>query len=129
MKHLLIIEDNKYIRENLEEILELEGYQVTSASNGEIGIEKALKVKPDCILCDISMPVKTGYEVFETLKPFLQSNSIPFVFLTASAQQKEIARGKIAGVDGYLTKPFQMKELLKVIEGLLKKNKFMDSTN
>jgi CheY-like chemotaxis protein len=121
MKHLLIIEDNEHIRENLQEILELEAYHVTSASNGKSGIEKALQVKPDCILCDISMPIKTGYEVFKTLKPFLQSNDIPFILLTASAQQNEIAEGKMIGVDDYITKPFQTEKLLKTIEELLNK--------
>mgnify|MGYP006103219619 CR=1 FL=1 len=121
MKHLLIIEDNEHIRENLREILELEAYHVTSASNGKSGIEKALQVKPDCILCDISMPIKTGYEVFKTLKPFLQSNNIPFILLTASAQKNEIAEGKMIGVDDYITKPFQTEKLLKTIEKLLNK--------
>lgn len=121
MKHLLIIEDNEHIRENLREILELEAYHVTSTSNGKSGIEKALQVKPDCILCDISMPIKTGYEVFKTLKPFLQSNNIPFILLTASAQKNEIAEGKMIGVDDYITKPFQTEKLLKTIEELLNK--------
>ena len=121
MKHLLIIEDNEHIRENLREILELEAYHVTSASNGKSGIEKALQVKPDCILCDISMPIKTGYVVFKTLKPFLQSNNIPFILLTASAQKNEIAEGKMIGVDDYITKPFQTEKLLKTIEKLLNK--------
>jgi len=119
MNTILIIEDNLDIRENLEELLELEGFKVASASNGKIGLDKALLLKPDLILCDISMPVKNGYEVFKALQlpPF--SHKIPFVFLTASAQQKEIAIGKSIGADAYITKPFDMPELLITINKIL----------
>lgn len=120
MHKILVIEDNDDIRENLEELLELANYQVSIAENGAIGIEKATNEQFDLIICDISMPAKDGYEVFETLNPILKAEQIPFMFLTASAQERDIAKGKVSGADAYLTKPFQVDHLLDTIENLLK---------
>jgi len=106
MDKVLIIEDNLDIRDNLEEILELADYDVFTAENGALGIDIAKTEQPNLILCDISMPIKNGYEVYETLKPFIKENTIGFIFLTASAQQKDIAKGKVSGADAYITKPF-----------------------
>lgn len=119
MKKILVIEDNEDIRENLEEILELNNFEVNVAENGAVGIDKAKAWMPDLIICDISMPIKDGYEVFETLDPFLKENDIRFVFLTASAQQRDIAKGRASGADAYRTKPFQVDELLQLINSLL----------
>ena len=123
MPTILVIEDNPDIRENLEEILELSDYNVRTAENGAIGIEMALAELPDFIICDISMPEKDGYEVFQTLSPHCVQNGIPFIFLTASAQQRDIAKGKVSGADAYMTKPFQVDELLQVIANLLDSKK------
>ena len=120
MRNILVIEDNLGIRENIEELLDLEGYNVTSAINGLLGIEKAKAVQPDFIICDIGLPIKNGYEVFETLSPYLQQNKIPFIFLTANAQERDIAKGKTSEAAAYITKPFQADYLLKVISDLLK---------
>ncbi|MDB4286279.1 response regulator [bacterium] len=116
---ILIIEDNDDIRENLSEILELSGYKAISAENGGLGIEKAFEEKPDCIICDIAMPVKNGYEVFARLKSFCKDNAIPFIFLSASAQERDLIKGKAAGVDAYITKPFDDEKLLQQIVDLL----------
>ena len=120
-KTILVIEDNDDIRENIKELLELSGFEILSAPNGADGIDIAMKSHPKFIICDIAMPVKNGYEVLETLKPHLNKHNTPFIFLTASAQEREIAAGKTAGVDAYLTKPFQEEELLEIIDDLLKK--------
>ena len=120
MKRILIIEDNNDIRSNLEELLELENYQVISAKNGLIGLEKVLSESPDFIMCDISMPEKNGYEVFAILKSSPYHSKIPFIFLTASAQEKDIAKGKKLGVDAYITKPFHTDELLMTIKTLIR---------
>jgi len=119
MFKILIIEDNPDIRDNLEELLELANYDVSTAENGAIGIDMALAEQPDLIISDIAMPVKDGYEVFETLAPSLKEKNIGFIFLTASAQQKDIVKGKVSGADEYMTKPFQTEELLKNIHKIL----------
>ena len=123
MKKILIIEDDIDIRENLEEMLELSGYQVITASNGKSGIFKAFIETPDFIICDICMPEKDGYEVYETLKEMLNNHKIPFIFLTASTQKDEIAKGKKMGVDSYLTKPFKTEDLLETIDLFLENKK------
>lgn len=119
MKKILVIEDNAEIRENLEEILELSDYKVITAINGALGIDLALQEQPQLILCDIAMPKKNGYEVLETLKDYLSNHNIPFVFLTASAEERDIAQGKAAGASAYFTKPFDMEKLLSTIGHLL----------
>jgi len=68
MKKVLFIEDNDDIRNNTAEILELANYNVLTAENGKMGVEKALHEKPDLIVCDIMMPVLDGYGVFHTLQ-------------------------------------------------------------
>ena len=116
MKTILIIEDNTDIRENLEEILEFDNYKVITAPNGKIGLEKAHLENPDLILCDIAMPEKNGYEVFAASQSPSFPHKIPFIFLTASAQERDIAMGKTFGADAYMTKPFQIDELLSTIK-------------
>lgn len=115
MKKILVIEDNKDIRENLEELLSLSNYKVNTAADGAKGIEYALAAHYDLILCDVAMPVKNGYEVLEVLKSHATKHEIPFIFLTASAQEEDIAMGKASKADAYMTKPFEMEELLATI--------------
>ncbi len=121
MSTILVIEDNADILENLEELLILSDYEVLTASNGCAGIDLAQKEIPDLILCDITMPKKNGYEVLEALKSQISQHSIPFIFLTANAQEKDIAMGKSSKADYYITKPFKVSELLKVIRLFLNK--------
>lgn len=119
MQKILIIEDNLNIRENLEEYLMLYDYKVFTAPNGLEGIESVRKHKPDFIICDISMPIKNGYEVFQEIQPYLKDNNVPFIFLTASAQEKDLAEGKASGADAYVVKPYNSEDLLKLIARLL----------
>lgn len=120
MYKILIIEDNTDIRENLEELLELCDYEVVTAENGAIGVEKFHTENPQLIICDVSMPVKNGYEVFAELRPSLATYKVPFIFLTASAQERDIAKGKVSGADVYMTKPYESDKLLEVISRFLK---------
>ncbi|MEP2279171.1 response regulator, partial [Maribacter sp.] len=90
MKRILLIEDDKALRENTEELLELSGYNVTTAPNGKIGIETAIENLPDIIVCDIMMPVVDGYGVLENLSNNEKTKQIPFIFLSAKTEHKEI---------------------------------------
>ncbi|MCW5907496.1 MAG: response regulator [Chitinophagales bacterium] len=121
MKHILLIEDNKYIRENTVELLELEGYKVVTANNGLEGLTLAKQTIPALILCDIHMPEMNGYTVIKMLKAETATAAIPFVFITASAEKSEVEVGLKLGADDYLRKPFEEEELLAVIARLLNK--------
>lgn len=121
MKKILLIEDNDDIRENTAEILELSNYHVITAANGKLGVEAALKEKPDLIICDIMMPVLDGYGVLHALHKNPDMQHIPFIFLSAKTERSDIRRGMSLGADDYITKPFEGTELLEAVESRLKK--------
>ncbi len=125
MKKILLIEDNKDVRENTMEILELAGYEVSTAENGKIGVELALKEIPDLIICDIMMPVLDGYGALHLLNKNESTSAIPFIFLTAKAERTDMRKGMEMGADDYITKPFDDVELLNAVEGRLKKAELM----
>lgn len=122
MKKILVIEDNEEVRENLEEILELYGYQVDAAEDGKVGVEKALTNPPDLILCDVMMPHLDGFGVLNILSKKSLTSNIPFIFLTAKTEKADFRRGMNLGADDYVTKPFYKDELLDVIETRLEKS-------
>ena len=115
MKTVLLIEDNDDIRENTSELLELEGYHVLPATNGHTGLKFAREHRPDIVLCDIMMPVADGYEVFKQLKAEQATSAIPFIFLTANAENKDMETGMRLGANGYIRKPFSAEELLETL--------------
>jgi CRP-like cAMP-binding protein/CheY-like chemotaxis protein len=121
MNKILLIEDNLEVRENTAEILELANYQVTTAENGKVGVEKALESTPDLIICDIMMPVLDGYGVLHLLNKNPILKNIPFIFLTAKAERSDFRKGMEMGADDYITKPFTDIELLNSIERRLRK--------
>ncbi len=123
MKRVLIIEDDNVLRENMAELLEFENYNVSTATNGIIGIEKAKKELPDLIICDIMMPGLDGYAVLEAISLVPAITHIPFIFLSAKSEHTEIRKGMDLGADDYLTKPFEEDELLGAIESRLSKNR------
>ncbi|TDS13659.1 CRP-like cAMP-binding protein [Maribacter caenipelagi] len=121
MKRILLIEDDKALRENTEELLELADYDVITASNGKIGIEAAIEKIPDLIICDIMMPEVDGYGVLENLSNNEKTKQIPFIFLSAKTEHKEIRKGMDLGADDYLTKPFEEEDLMSAVESRLAK--------
>lgn len=125
MKKILLIEDNKDVRENTAEILTLAQYNVLTANNGKEGVEMAQKEKPDLIICDIMMPVLDGHGTLHLLSKNEETSSIPFIFLTAKAERSDFRKGMEMGADDYLTKPFDDVELLNAIESRLKKNEIL----
>lgn len=115
MKTILVIEDERFIRESICDVLELEGYQTLAAANGLVGIELAQTRRPDLILCDVTMPEMDGYEVLSILQKNEATNAIPFVFLTAKTTRADLRRGMNLGADDYLVKPCTAAELLNAI--------------
>ena len=122
MKHILLIEDNIEMSENTAEILELSNYKVSTAFNGKEGVQKAITLTPDLILCDIMMPEMDGFGVAFALKRNEETKQIPLIFLTAKADKTDLRKGMELGADDYLTKPFTSLELLNAIETRLLKS-------
>lgn len=122
MKTILLIEDDVVLRENTAEMLELSGYAAIVAPNGKVGIEMARLKQPDIIICDIMMPEVDGYGVLAALSSDSETHQIPFIFLSAKTEHKEVRKGMDLGADDYLTKPFEEEELLSAIESRLAKS-------
>lgn len=121
MKQILIIEDDVNIRETLCDILELKGYDVIAADDGQAGILKAAQYKPDLIICDIMMPKLNGYQVLDVIKNNRWLMQKPFIFLSAKSSKEEVFEGLLKGANEYITKPFSNQVLFTAIETLLSK--------
>ncbi|RRB06913.1 hybrid sensor histidine kinase/response regulator [Larkinella rosea] len=118
---ILVIEDEAQIRENIAEWLCLNGFTVETASDGKQGITQAVLARPDLIVCDIMMPNMDGYQVLQTLRANRSLASIPFLFLTAKTDMKDLRQGMALGADDYLTKPFTGESLLQAINSRLER--------
>lgn len=127
MKSILVIDDNRDIRENTAEILDLAGYKTFTAENGKKGVDAAIKERPDLIICDIMMPELDGYGVLHLLKKNADTLEIPFIFLTAKTERSDFRKGMEMGADDYITKPFEDIELLNAIEVRLKKAEVLNN--
>jgi DNA-binding response OmpR family regulator len=118
---ILVIEDEKNIRENLQELLEAKNYLVRVAANGKQGILEAIDYRPHLIVCDVMMPKMDGYKVLEYIRKTAIVQNTPFIFLTARVDKNDIRQGMDLGADDYITKPFSSKELVRAIETRLKR--------
>ncbi|MEL6918189.1 MAG: response regulator, partial [Bacteroidota bacterium] len=127
MKKVLLIEDDTVLRENTEELLELAGYNMATAPNGRLGIQYAKEHLPDIIVCDIMMPEVDGYGVLQDLSSTEITKHIPFIFLSAKTERKEIRKGMDLGADDYLTKPFDEEDLISAIESRLAKAEILST--
>ncbi|MEG3894114.1 MULTISPECIES: response regulator [unclassified Microcoleus] len=123
MTKILVIEDEKSIRENILELLEAENFQGIGAINGRVGIKLAIEQIPDLILCDMMMPEVDGHCVLKALRSEPLTATIPFIFLTAKADKSDVRTGMELGADDYITKPCTPQELLKAIAIRLEKHK------
>lgn len=121
MKKILVIEDNADMRSNISEMLELANYDVSTAENGKLGVEMALQLKPDLIICDIVMPVLDGYGVLNVLHNNNGFQNTPFIFLSGSSEMGAFRKGMNMGADDYISKPFDGTELLSAVESRLRK--------
>src|SRR4028118_545345 len=115
MKKILVIEDEVFIRENLLELLEIEGYAAIGAENGNVGVHLAKENQPDLVLCDVMMPELDGYGVFNALRQDPVTATIPFIFLTASADRSNLQKIRELGFNDYILKPFHVDKFLETI--------------
>ncbi len=122
MIKILVIEDEKPLREEILEWLQFEGYETYGAAYGLEGIQRAREHLPDLIISDVMMPGMDGYQVLIELRTFSATVLTPFIFLTALSDREDIRYGMDLGADDYLTKPFTRAELLEAIRARLEKH-------
>ena len=115
---VLVVEDDRNIQELLQLYLEKEGYAVTVASDGGQGLAKFRSIKPDLVLLDVMMPVMDGWAVCKAIRADSQT---PIIMLTAKGETDDKVSGLKSGADDYVTKPFEMKELLARVEAVLRR--------
>jgi DNA-binding response OmpR family regulator len=119
-KKVLIVDDEADIVETIKFSLELENIECIEAYDGEDALLKAKKEHPDLIIMDVMMPKMNGYKVCRLLKFDESYKHIPIIMLTARAQAKDIELGEETGADEYVTKPFEMDELVALVKKYLK---------
>jgi DNA-binding response OmpR family regulator len=119
MATILVIEDEDFLRNNIERMLQLKGYNCITAANGKLGIEVLQTAMPDIIVCDVMMPEMDGFEVWDNVRNNPKTQLIPFIFLTARADAIDKIRGAELGANQYLTKPFSIVDLLNAIHSIL----------
>lgn len=112
--HILIVEDEKGIVDFLKQGLEEEGYTISSASDGENGLKKALDLQVDLVLLDWMLPKMQGIEVCKRIR--LEKSNLPIIFLTAKDTVQETIEGLKSGANDYIKKPFSFDELLERIK-------------
>jgi CheY-like chemotaxis protein len=115
MATVLVIEDEAPLRANLVRILSAEGYRVIAAADGDEGLRRVREGRPDLVICDILMPLVDGFGVLAALRSQPETAAIPFIFLTASADKENLARGLRSGANEYVTKPFKIADLLAAV--------------
>ena len=116
---VLIVEDDNNIAELLQMYLEKEGYAVTIAPDGGQGVSKFRAIKPDLVLLDLMLPVMDGWAVCKTIRA---ESQVPIIMLTAKGETSDKVIGLKGGADDYITKPFEMKEVLARIEAVLRRS-------
>ena len=120
MPRILVIEDEPQMLLGLRDNLELEGYEVATASDGDEGLAKAASFEPDLVILDLMLPRKNGFDVCRELRA--RSNATPVVMLTARNQETDKVLGFELGADDYVTKPFSIVELLARIRAVLRRS-------
>jgi DNA-binding response OmpR family regulator len=119
---ILVVDDEPAITASLSYCLEQEGYHVVAASNGEDAARKVLDAVPDLIISDIMMPGVDGYELCRRIRAYYKTREIPFLFLSAKSTAESKVRGMKLGSDDYITKPFDLNELITKVGRILSRS-------
>ena len=118
-RKVLVVDDEPSIAKILRKQLEVAGFDVAVAVDGEDGLAKVREWKPELLLLDVMLPKINGHEVCKTLKADPELKSLPIIILTAKAQRQDQDLAQPQGADAFLTKPFQLSELLAKVKVLL----------
>ncbi len=116
---ILVVDDEPYILRSLSFVLEREGYQVVTATDGEAGLQKIRELKPLLVFLDIMLPKKNGYEVCAAVKSDPDLAQTHIVMLSAKGQQIDRERGMLGGANEYMTKPFSPREITAYVRSVL----------
>ncbi|HJZ79862.1 MAG TPA: response regulator transcription factor [Pyrinomonadaceae bacterium] len=116
---ILIVEDEPAMVAGLRDNFEYEGYEVISAADGAVGLQRALAEKPDLVVLDVMMPQMSGLDVCKRLKA--EQPSMPIIMLTARGQEIDKVVGLELGADDYVTKPFSIRELMARVKAVLRR--------
>lgn len=121
-KRILIVDDEEDLVKAVSFRLELEGYDVIEAADGQAALDKVKSERPDLIVLDLMLPKINGYKVCESLKADASYKNIPVIMFTARAQDTDIKMSEEVGADSYITKPFEPAMLMATIKDLLKRS-------
>lgn len=116
---ILIADDEPNIVISLEFLMKREGYQVLVARDGQETIDAIVQHRPDLVLLDVMMPLKTGFEVCEEVRSREDIRDTRLLMLTAKGRDTDVAKGLALGANAYMTKPFATKELVEKVRSLL----------
>lgn len=119
MKKILIVDDEQDIVESLKFVLETSDYICYCAYNGEDGLKLAKEIVPDLIILDVMMPKINGYKISRLLKYDNKYKNIPILMVTARSQEEDKLIGEETGVDEYITKPFDLDEVVQKVNQYL----------
>ena len=122
MQTILLLEDDKNLRETLVDIFEIQGFEVVTATNGVEALTFLDEVAPNLIVSDVMMPEMDGFEFLKRIKKNPQMENTPVIMLTANTLQEVKYKGLEYGANDYITKPFDTKELLFKVQNLIKIN-------
>lgn len=125
---ILIIEDDEQTRENLQIILEMEGFTVRTAPDGRAGLAAVQRQRPDLVLCDVMMPGLDGHGVLREIRATPETAGLPFLFLTARSERVDLRAGMNLGADDYLCKPVDADDLLAAIHARLRRQQATTDT-
>ena len=120
MKKILIVDDEADIIEILQFVLEAQGYQCITAMDGEEGLRLAKELLPDLIILDVMMPKINGYKISRLLKYDTKYKNIPIIMVTARSQEDDKLIGQETGVNEYITKPFELDDVIERVNNYLK---------
>ncbi len=124
-KKILVVDDERMLRESICTLLDLYGYKAVGAENGVQAKQLVHEFKPDLILCDVRMPQMDGYEFLNEVRQGKGGLEVPFIFMSAKTERDDIRKGMNLGADDYLTKPFVKEELLRTIEARIDRYKHL----
>ncbi|MGK7895212.1 MAG: response regulator transcription factor [Xenococcus sp. (in: cyanobacteria)] len=123
MKKILIVDDDHILRSVLKHTLEQQGYQVTVVASGTQALQSFAENPPDLIVSDVSMPEMDGFEFCRILRSQPSGQLIPFIFLSARSELEDRIQGHSMGADDYITKPFEIEELIAKIESAIERTR------